>query len=217
MALNLRCPLRILAGTSAAVIAVVLATPSAGYASDRTLATPQALRATSTGYDTVSLAWEPSAGVVAYYQILRNGQWVDSAYGTTATLRYLSWGTTYTITVRARDWQGNVSEPATITASTRTDTQAPTTPANLRRIASAPGTPAGLAWDSSTDDRGVAIYWLFANGDPVFAGPPGVPFYVLTDVFCTVFSGETYTFSVRAQDLSGRLSAAGESVTVTIP
>jgi hypothetical protein len=126
-------------------------------------------------------------------------------------------GTTYTIAVRARDGQGNFSLPAAITASTRADTQPPTTPANLHLVAGAPGTPAGLTWETSTDDRGVGIYWLFADGDPVFAGAPGVPLWFLTDVFCTVVSGETYTFTVRAQDLSGRLSAAGESVTVTVP
>jgi hypothetical protein len=214
MAVNIRCPLRILAGTSIAVIAAVLITPSAAYAVPTA---PQALRVTGAGYDTVSLAWEPSAGVVAYYQILRNGQWVDSAYGTSATLRYLVPGTAYTIAVRARDGQGNISSPIAITASTRADTQPPTAPANLRLVAGVPGTPAGLTWDNSTDDRGVGTYWLFANGDPIFAGAPGVPLWFLTDVYCTVFSGETYTFTVRAQDLSGRLSTTAESVTVTIP
>jgi chitodextrinase len=179
---------------------------------------PSNLRVTGSSYDAVSLAWEPATtGSAELYQILRDGRWVDSAYGTTATVRYLAAGTAYTLEVRSRDSQGNLSAPVAVRASTRTDTGPPSTPANLRAVTDAVGTPVGLEWDSSTDDRGVGIYWLFANGDAVFAGGPGVDLATLTDSLCTVARGETYVFSVRAQDLSGTMSAAGESVTVSIP
>jgi hypothetical protein len=178
---------------------------------------PSDLRITGTGYDTVSLQWDPAAGTIAYYQILRNGVWVDSSYGTTATLRYLSAGTTYRIEVRSRDAQNNASPAASIDATTRTDTGPPTVPANLRVVTGPSGTPTGLAWDSATDDRGVSGYWLFADGDTAFDGGQGVDFLSLTDVFCTVFRGETYTFTVRARDLSGNLSAAGVPLRITVP
>jgi chitodextrinase len=177
---------------------------------------PHNLRVTANGYDNISLAWDPAAGTVMYYQVFRNGQWVDTSYGTAITLRNLSAGATYAIEVRARDGQNNLSAPASISAATRVDEGAPTTPANLRVVTSSTGAPVGLAWDSSTDDRGVGLYWLFADGDTVFAGGPGVSFLALTDELCTVFRGETYTFSVRAQDLSGTLSAPSTAVTVTV-
>jgi hypothetical protein len=171
---------------------------------------------TGAGFDNVSLAWEPASGHVAYYQVFRNGQWVDTSYGTTITLRYLSAGTTYDIAVRARDSQNNLSAAASIAAATQTDAGAPTTPGNLRVVTNAAGAPVGLAWDSSTDDRGVGLYWLFADGDTVFSGGQGVSFLSLTDELCTVARGETYTFNVRAQDLTGTLSAPSGSVTVTV-
>ena len=177
---------------------------------------PRNLRVTANGFDSLSLAWDPASGSVMYYQVFRNGQWVDTSYGTTITLRYLAAGATYTVEVRARDSQNRLSAPASISASTRADEGAPSTPANFRVVTGSTGTPIGLAWDPSTDDRGVGVYWLFADGDTVFSGGPGVSFLALTDELCTVFRGETYTFNVRAQDLTGTLSAPSTSVTVTV-
>lgn len=178
---------------------------------------PGNLRIDGTWYDSVSLAWNAAGGDVAYYQILRNGVWVDSAYGTAATLRYLAAGTTYRIEVRTRDSRGNLSPAAAIEAATRLDTGPPTVPSNLRVVTGPTGRPTGLSWDASTDDRGISGYWLFADGDTAFDGGQGVDFLSLTDVFCTVFRGETYTFTVRARDLSGNLSAAGTPLRITVP
>jgi chitinase len=197
----------------AAVCAAVLAWPAAANAAT---GAPSNLRVTGASYDTVSLAWDPAGGSVAYYQILRNGRWVDSAYGTTATLRYLTASTTYTVEVRARDTTGNVSPSVSVNASTQADTGPPTPPANLRVVLDQYGRP-GLDWDPSADDRGVGMYWLFADGGFAFGGGDGVSFSRLTDVECTLFSGETYTFTVRAMDLSGNLSASGTPLTVTVP
>lgn len=180
-------------------------------------AAPTNLRVTGTTYDSVSLAWDAAAGSVWYYQILRNGQWVNSSYGTTGTVRYLTAGTSYTIEVRARDTNGTLSASATVTAATQSDGGPPTIPANLRVVKDAAGTPVGLTWDASTDDRGVGDYWLFGNGDVVYGGGVGVDFFSLTDVDCTVFHGETYSFTVRARDLSGNLSEAATPVSVTVP
>ncbi len=195
--------------SASAAVNATTSTPSSSTA-------PRNLRVTGSGFDNVSLAWDSAAGQVAYYQVFRNGQWVDTAYGTGITLRYLAAGTTYDIAVRARDTSNNLSAPATITANTQTDAGAPTTPGNLRVVTSSTGTPIGLTWDPSTDDRGVGVYWLFADGDTVFSGGQGVSFLSLTDELCTVARGETYTFNVRAQDLTGTLSAPSSAITVTV-
>jgi chitinase len=198
---------------------IALTWPSAAAAADGRAApsAPQGLRITGATYDSIRLSWDQSAGPVAYYQILRNGTWANSSYGTTGGLNYLTPGTSYSVEVRARDSQGNTSPPATVTATTVADTGPPTTPANLRLVTGAAGQPVGLTWDASTDDRGVGVYRLFANGEDVFGGGQSVSFDFLTDVFCTVFRGETYAFTVRAVDLSGKLSAPGGTVTVTVP
>lgn len=177
---------------------------------------PTDLQVTQVTYDTVALAWQPSSGSVAYYLIHRDGLWVNSSYGTTGSVGYLAAGSTHTIEVRARGLDNSLSEPATVVVTTQSDTGPPTTPTNLHVVTDG-GTPFGLAWDTSTDDRGVGSYQLFADGSTAFGGGPGVSFYSLTDEYCTVARGQTYTFTVRAVDLSGNVSAAGTSLTVTVP
>jgi chitinase len=175
------------------------------------------LRVTATGYDAVSLGWGASPSAVAYYQILRDGVWVNSSYSTTASVSYLQAGSTYTFSVRARDADGNFSAPVAVTVTTVSDAGPPTKPARLRVVPNANGTPAGLAWDTSTDDRAVGDYWLFADGDLVFRGGPGADFFTLTEVDCTLFHGLTHTFTVRARDVTGNLSEPSGPLTVTVP
>jgi chitinase len=201
---------------SATTCGAILALPAAAAAEGSALGAPQGVQVTSATYDSISLAWQPAAGAVSYYQILRNGVWVTSSYGTTATVRYLSASTTYTLAVRARDSLGTVSEAASVSASTKTDTGPPTIPDNLRPTGDT-AYGSGLTWDASTDDRGVGAYWLFADGNAVFNGGQGVSFFELTDVDCTLLHGSTYTFTVRAMDLSGKWSTTGEAVTLTVP
>lgn len=213
-----RLTLPFFTAVSAALCAAVLAVPAAANAAAGTPTAPQDLRGTAVGYDSVSLAWEPSSGQVLYYQILRNGLWVNSSYGTTGTVRYLSAGTTYTFEVRARDAWGNVSASAEVRITTRSDTEAPTTPQNLRLVTDAAGVPVGVSWDPSTDDRGIGGYWLLADGMFVSGSwLPGMDFFTLTDIECVLFAGETYTFSVVARDLSGKLSAPSAAQTVRLP
>lgn len=205
------------AAAAAAACVVAAGWPSAAHAATDRLGTPSNLRVTVVSYDSVSLAWDPAAGSVAYYQVLRNGYWVDSSYGTTATVRYLASGTTYRFEVRARDYWGNVSPSVSVSSTTKLDANPPTTPANLRVVKDSAGRLSGLTWDASTDDRGVGLYWLFANGDVAFGGGQGADFLTLTEVECTLFHGETYTFTVRAMDLTGNLSDSGTPVTLTVP
>jgi hypothetical protein len=179
---------------------------------------PTNLHVTGVDYDSIGLAWDAPAGApVSYYLIYRDGLWVSSAYGLSGSADYLAAGSTHTIQVRARGADSSLSEPATLTASTQADAGPPSTPANLRVTTDALGRPTGLAWDASTDDRGIGIYSLYADGSDVFGGGQGISFFRLTDEYCTVFRGQTYTFTVRATDLSGNVSAAGTPLTVTVP
>ena len=178
---------------------------------------PTGLRVTATTYDALSLAWQASPSAVAYYQVLRDGLWVNSSYDTAASVQHLQAGSTYTLSVRARDADGNASAPIAVTATTVSDAGPPTMPANLRVMVDADGTPSGLAWDASTDDRSVGDYWLFADGELVFRGGPEVDFFTLTEVECTLLHGQTRAFTVRARDVTGNLSEPSGPLTVTVP
>lgn len=91
------------------------------------------------------------------------------------------------------------------------DTQAPTAPAGVR--ADADGVSVVLGWDPSTDDRGVTKYQVTRTG-----GTRGT---LVTDVGSTVYSDTgleartAYSYTVRAVDAAGNVSAASSAVTAT--
>jgi hypothetical protein len=175
------------------------------------------LRVTNVTYDAVSLSWDASSTRVLYYLIYRDGLWVNSSYGTTGSVGFLAAGSTHTIEVRARRTDNSLSDAAGVVATTLADSGPPSTPQNLRVVTDATGTPSGLTWDASTDDRGIRSYVLTADNSPVFYGGPEVSFYTLTEEYCAILAGQTYTFSVYAVDLSGYVSATGSQVTVAVP
>jgi cellulose 1,4-beta-cellobiosidase len=179
---------------------------------------PSGLRATEITYDTASLAWDASSGRVLYYLIYRDGLWVGSTSSTSGVVRDLTPGKTHTIGVRARSTDYSLSDTTTITVTTLSDSGPPSAPQNLRVVTDAAGSPSGFAWDTSVDDRGIRAYVLYADGSDSFnSGNTEASFYTLTDEYCTVQHGQAYTFTVRAVDLSGNLSTAVTSLTVTVP
>ncbi|NML52035.1 alpha-amylase [Streptomyces sp. R302] len=115
---------------------------------------------------------------------------------------------TGTSTVRDRVVTANATDPC---AATPPDTQAPTAPAGL--TATADGVSVLLAWDAATDDRGVTKYQVTRVG-----GTTGT---VVTDVGSTVFSDTNlaertaYTYTVKAVDAAGNVSAASAPATAT--
>ncbi|MGW5786710.1 carbohydrate binding domain-containing protein [Streptomyces sp. NPDC003757] len=91
------------------------------------------------------------------------------------------------------------------------DTQAPTVPAGVN--AQADGVSVVLTWEPSTDDTGVAKYQVTRTG--------GTRGEVVSDVGSTVFSDTgleertTYTYTVRALDAAGNVSAASAAAIAT--
>ncbi|MFC9970210.1 glycosyl hydrolase family 18 protein [Spirillospora sp. NPDC127200] len=88
------------------------------------------------------------------------------------------------------------------------DTQAPTAPGNLRSTGKT-ATSVSLAWNAATDDTGVTGYDIFQGGTKVDSA---------TATSATV-SGLTpktaYTFTVKARDAAGNVSAASNALSVT--
>ncbi|MGW5032886.1 carbohydrate binding domain-containing protein [Streptomyces nigra] len=91
------------------------------------------------------------------------------------------------------------------------DTQAPTTPTGV--TARADGVSVVLTWEPSTDDTGVTGYQVTRTG--------GTRGEVVSDVGSTVFSdtgleeNTAYSYTVRAVDAAGNVSAASPAATAT--
>lgn len=88
------------------------------------------------------------------------------------------------------------------------DTQAPSAPANLRATSKS-STSVSLAWDASTDNVGVVGYDVYRGATLV--GTPTATSYTAAGLT----PGTAYTFTVKARDAAGNLSAAGNALSVT--
>jgi hypothetical protein len=129
------------------------------------------------GSNYANLSWVPAQddGPHLSTQIYLNGAFY---YGvgrgiTTATLRFLQPGTTYSMTARAVDFSNNVgpfSDPIALVtlAANPNDTTPPTTPANLYATGTGDGsTETHITWTQSTDDFDAQInirYDVYVNG-----------------------------------------------------
>ncbi|WP_329494177.1 glycoside hydrolase family 18 chitinase [Kitasatospora herbaricolor] len=175
--------------------------------------TPGNLRSTGSTSTTVALAWNASTDDVGVtgYEVYQNGVKVQTVSGTSANLTGLTAATTYQFTVQALDAAGNRSAAAGPLAVTTPPTTVPdTTPP------SAPGTPAvtstgstsiALSWAASSDNIGVTAYDVY-NGTALATTVTGTAASVggLTP-------DTAYTFTVRARDAAGNVSAASAPVT----
>jgi hypothetical protein len=119
----------------------------------------------------------------------------------------------HVFTLRARDAAGNLS-PASASVSVLIENHPPTPPANLRVEGDR------LRWDAATDDSGsIAGYTTFVDG-VAHRATTGLeaPLRVLDPVTGELTPGPgTHTYTVKARDPSGNLSAPSNAVTVTIP
>ncbi|MFD9541845.1 carbohydrate binding domain-containing protein [Streptomyces sp. NPDC060022] len=122
-------------------------------------------------------------------------------------------GANYTVpagltTVKDKKVTADAKDPC---AAEVPDTQAPTVPTKV--TADADGVSVVLTWDPSTDDRGVTKYQVTRTG-----GTKGT---MVTDVGSTVYSDTgleektAYSYTVRAVDAAGNVSAASAAATAT--
>jgi len=161
---------------------------------------------------TVTLSWSPSSDNVGVtgYTVYRGGTQVGTPAGTGFTDTGLSPSTLYSYTVKARDAAGNASAASgTLTVTTQPpDTTPPSTPTGLASP-SQTSSSVSLTWTASTDNYGVAGYSVYRNGTQV-AAPAGAAY---TD---TGLSPSTlYSYTVKARDAAGNLSAASAALGVT--
>lgn len=175
---------------------------------------PGNIRSTGVTASSVTLAWNASTDNVGVtgYNVYNGTNLVTSVTATTATISGLAPGTSYTFTVKAKDAAGNLSAASnSITVSTTVqpggDTQAPTVPTSLTSTAKTSSTIT-LSWAASTDNVGVTGYEVY-NGAALVTTVSG------TSATVTGLAADTsYTFTVKAKDAAGNLSAASSALTV---
>ncbi len=162
---------------------------------------------TSTGCTLTWTASTDNVGVTGY-EIFRNGTPIGTATAASFAATGLSAGTTYTFTVKARDAAGNASAASNALSVSPPDTQVPGVPTGLAASAITQ-TSLTLTWTASTDNVGVTGYDVFRNGTfLVTVGNATVGLTGLT-------AGTTYTFTVKAKDAAGNVSAASPALNVT--
>jgi chitin-binding protein len=164
----------------------------------------------------VDVMWGTSTDNVGVtgYVVFRNG--VEIARPTAA--RFMDMGlaanTSYTYTVRAVDAAGNTSAPsAPFTATTKAatpvaDTTAPSAPSNVHSMGET-SSSVDVMWGASTDNVGVTGYVVFRNGVEI-ARPTSARFMDMG-----LAANTSYTYTVRARDAAGNVSAASAPFTVT--
>jgi chitodextrinase len=135
---------------------------------------------------------------------------IGSVTGTTSRIVTPAQTTTYTLT--AANSAGSSTTKATVTVSAKQGTQPPTTPALVSVIAKT-SSEVDLTWTASTDTIGVAGYQILRNG-ALLNSHSGA---TLTYADISVAGGTTYTYTIKAFDAAGNVSAASNGVPVTTP
>ncbi|ONI85024.1 endoglucanase [Saccharothrix sp. ALI-22-I] len=172
---------------------------------------PLGLRVSNLGATSATLGWVASTdnvGVTGYDVLRADGTVAGATVTPTFHLTGLTPGA-HSFSVRARDAAGNRSAPSTAISFTITDngdSQPPTVPGGP--FASAiTATGATVTWAPSTDNEGVAGYDILRSDGTVAATTTGVS-YQLTGLT----PDTAYTFTVRAKDTSGNVSAPSTAV-----
>lgn len=175
---------------------------------------PGNARSTGVTANSVTLAWNASTDNVGVtgYNVYNGANLATSVTGTTATISGLTAGTSYTFTVKAKDAAGNLSAASNaVTVSTTAqpggDTQAPTAPTNLASTAQTTSSIT-LSWTASTDNVGVTGYDVY-NGTTLATTVTGT-----TATISGLAADTSYTFTVKAKDAAGNVSAASNALSM---
>ncbi|WP_445013540.1 glycosyl hydrolase family 18 protein [Paenibacillus oleatilyticus] len=162
---------------------------------------------------TVSLSWGASTDNVGVtgYDVYQGGALVGNAATTSYTVSGLTPSTSYTFTVKAKDAAGNVSAASNaVTVTTDgapTDTTPPTAPTGVS-ASNVTSTSVTLTWTASTDNVGVTGYDVYQGG--VLVGNAATTSYTVSGLTPST----SYTFTVKAKDAAGNVSAASNAVSV---
>ncbi len=185
----------------------------AAHAQDTTPpTTPASISASVTPASQVYVSWSDSTdnvGVIGYY-VYRNNGIVANTPGYTYYTDLPPAGA-YNYTVAAYDAAGNISAQSSVAFVTvDKDTTPPTAPANLVAVPSS--SSIALLWDASTDNVGVAGYYIYRNNIKQIT-QSAITSNSYTDYGLN--PGTTYSYFVLAYDASGNTSDRTPSVMAT--
>jgi chitodextrinase len=175
---------------------------------------PTALAASGTTETTTNLSWTASTDDVAVtaYDVYNGATLVATVSTTTYNVTGLTAATAYDFSVKAKDAAGNVSASSNVinitTATPFVDTIAPTAPTALAASGTTE-TTTNLSWTASTDDVAVTAYEVY-NGATLVATVSTTTYNVTGLTAATA-----YTFSVKAKDAAGNVSASSNVINIT--
>jgi chitodextrinase len=157
-----------------------------------------------------TLTWSPSYDSVAVtgYDVFKDGLFIGSSVTTSYVVGGLMPETTYSMTVKAKDADGHISDASAPLSVTTPDITAPSAPTNLA-ASNLTTTGVTLTWSTSTDNIAVAGYDIYQNN--VLIGSSSAPVYIVTGLTPVA----TYSFTVKAKDAANNISAASSAVSVT--
>ncbi|KQS98804.1 glycoside hydrolase family 48 protein [Cellulomonas sp. Leaf395] len=181
---------------------------------------PAGLLAGTTTATSATISWTASTdntggSGVAGYDIYRGTTKVGSSTTPSFTETGLTPSTAYSYTVRAKDVAGNVSAASSAlsvtTKAAPSDTTAPSVPTGLSASAVTQNSLT-LSWSASTDNAGGSGL----AGYDVYRGTTKVGSTTSTSYSDTGLTAATaYSYTVRAKDVAGNISAASSALSVT--
>ncbi|HHC79753.1 MAG TPA: T9SS type A sorting domain-containing protein [Flavobacteriia bacterium] len=184
-----------------------------GGADTQAPSAPGNLTSANVTQTSVDLSWTASTDNVGVtgYDVYQGTTVIATVTATNYQVTGLTASTAYAFSVKAKDAAGNVSAASNtvnVTTQAPPDAQAPTAPSNLT-ASNVTQSSADLSWTASTDNVGVTGY-------DVYQGATVIATVTTTNYQVTGLAASTaYTFSVKAKDAAGNVSAASNSVTVT--
>jgi chitodextrinase len=185
-------------------------------ATDTTAPTaPTSLTASGTTQTTTNLSWTASTDNVGVtgYDVYQGATLKGSTTtATTFAITGLTASTAYTFSVKAKDAAGNISASSNtvnVTTLTPADTTAPTAPTSLTASGTTE-TSTNLSWTASTDNVGVTGYDVYQNSSLIGSTTTAISFAV-----SGLTASTAYTFSVKAKDAAGNISASSNTVNIT--
>jgi len=172
---------------------------------------PTGLQASNIGQTMFLLSWTPSTDDVgvAGYDVYQNGTLVTSINRTSVTLIDLGISTTYSMTVKAKDVNGNVSAASSVLqVTTLPDSEAPNVPSVLIK-SNVTQTSFTVSWTASGDNVGVIAYDVYRNGT-LATSVSGT-----TATLTGLTPGTTYLINIKARDAAGNVSYGSDILSVT--
>ncbi|MBC2010795.1 lytic polysaccharide monooxygenase [Listeria welshimeri] len=174
---------------------------------------PTNLTGTTTA-NKVSLKWNAATDNVGIngYEILRDGKVVGESQTTTYEDNTVNANTTYTYTVRAKDFAGNKSAlgneiSVTTKEAPAADKEAPTAPTSLMSHAQT-DRAIDLCWQASSDNVAVKNYEIYRNNTKI-ATTTSTMFQDIN-----LINNTSYKYKIYAVDIAGNRSLASNEITV---